>query len=73
MVALGCCSLGMRSLGSAGAHRPAHHDLTQHIHHSSVSVIFLRVSILRGVVGTPDITRGRGLEILAELRAERGE
>lgn len=68
MVPRGCSSVGMRSLGSAGADAPAYDGLTPRVHHSSVSNIFLRMCILRGAVGTPGGTRG----VLAELRVEGG-
>lgn len=72
MVPLGCSSVGMRSLGSAGADAPAYDGLTPPVHHSSVSHIFLRMCILCGAAGTPDGTRGRGVGVLAEIRAEGG-
>lgn len=72
MVPRGCSSVGMRSLGSAGADAPAYDGLTPHVHHSSVSNIFLRMCILCGAVGTPGGTRGRGVGVLAELRVEGG-
>lgn len=68
MVPRGCSSVGMRSLGSAGADAPAYDGLTPRVHHSSVSNIFLRMCVLCGAVGTPGGTRG----VLAELRVEGG-
>lgn len=72
MVLLGCSSVGMRSLGSAGGHGPAYHGLAPHAHHSSVFNILLSTSISYGAAGTADGTRGRAVGVLAELRAEGG-